>query len=453
MKRVHGHSWRNWAGNQHCTAALYCEPETEEAIAGIVLAAAHSGQRIRVVGSGHSFSPIALSNDIHVSLKRYNRLLSIEGTLVTCQAGIVLRDLYTALTAAGLSLHNYGVINQQTLAGALATGTHGSGAAYPGLSAAIESMTLVLADGTRRTVGRDTTLALDGTAWNLWEAASVSLGLLGIVSTITLRCEPLFYVRSEEHVMPFDAYLEHLDDLACTHAYFKAWWFPHTDSVYVFKANRICVDDYANRARLEHYTDAQRIRDQQIDTVTAPLFVQSLARPDTIPAINRYCLETFFTPKIRIGTATDILVHDETVPMVVSEYALAQDKHQHKDALRALHDDIEHGKLPLHFPVDLRHTAAESSWLSPAQGRDTFYIGMCVREYRQCDIPAVMQRFFAIMRIHQGRPNWGKLFALEAGELAVLYPRLADFNRVRQQLDPDNRFLNGALATWLGFGA
>lgn len=450
MKCRYGHTWTNWAGNQRCTTTLYCEPETEEAIAAVVLSAARAGKRIRVVGSGHSFSPIALSDDVHINLQRYNRLLAINGSLVTCQAGMRLRDLYAALAAAGLSLHNYGVINQQTVAGALATGTHGSGARHPSLSAAIESLTLVLADGTRRTIDRTSTLTINGTPYPLWEAASVSLGLLGIVSTVTLRCEPLFYLRAEEHTLAFDDYIDTMDDLAQAHEYFKAWWFPHTGKVSLFKADRISAADYADRARSERYTDAQRRLDRQLDAETAPLFVQSLAQPDIIPAINRYCLETYFTPKTRIGTAMDILVHDETVPMVVAEYALPREGNTHREALRAFHDDIEQGALPLHFPVDLRNTAAEAAWLSPAYGRDSFYIGMCVREYRAPGIPAVMQRFFTTMQAHGGRPNWGKLFAVEPAELAALYPRLADFRRVRQQLDPDNRFLNDALATWFG---
>lgn len=449
MKDVSDHAWQNWAGNQRCTAARYCEPESEAELVEVVQAAARAGQRLRVAGSGHSFSPLALSDEVHVSLARYNRLLAIDGELVTCQAGILLRDLYAALAQAGLSLHNYGVISEQTLAGALATGTHGSGARHRSMSAAIERLTLVRADGSLLSVDRDSTLTLDGVTYRLWDAASVSLGLLGVVSTVTLRCEPLFYLRSDESVMAFDAYLEAMDELAEENEYGKAWWFPHTGRVNVFRTRRISPAEYADRARLERYTDSQRERDRTLDAVTRPLFAQSLAQPHTIPALNRYCLDTFFTPKTRIGTAMDVLVHAETVPMIVSEYALPRSGSQHRDALRAFHDDIERGDLPLHFPVDLRYTAAETSWLSPACDRDSFYIGMCVREYRQRDIPPVMRRFFARMHEHHGRPNWGKLFELDAATLAALYPQLGAFRRLRRQLDPEGRFLNDALAEWL----
>ncbi len=444
------YKWTNWAANHSCEASNYYEPETEEDICTIVSNAGSKGQRIRVVGSGHSFSPIALCEDVLISLKQFRKIISIEGNLVTCQAGIFLHELYAALQAAGLSLPNFGVINKQTLAGAIATGTHGSGLKHKSLSGEIEKLTLILADGTILEIDRNTSRQIDGVSYNLWDAASISLGLLGIVSSVTLRCEPLFYLRSQELTIDFDDYIQTMDDLAAGYEYFKAWWFPHTGKVYVFKAERIGADVYLNRSAGEDHADWQKQRDRLIDPATSPMFIRSNKEPDLIPEINQYCLDYFFTPRTRIGTSFEILVHDETVPMVVSEYALPFQNQMHKKALLEFRAALESSALKLHFPVDLRYGAAETSWLSPACNRPSFYIGVCVREYKKKEMPASMNLFFGVMKHYEGRPNWGKLFELSPSELQHLYPALSDFKKLKKNLDPGTMFSNKYLDNWFG---
>ncbi|SEW45754.1 L-gulonolactone oxidase [Chitinophaga sp. YR573] len=425
-------NWTNWAGNHSCIAENYFEPETEAQIIEVVQMAGRERKKIRVVGSGHSFSPIAISNEILVSLKNYRKLISVGKDSVRCQGGMYLHELYSVLKENKLSLPNFGVINKQTVAGALATGTHGSGLKHRSLSAEIEHLRIITATGEVLEINRDT----------LWDAASISLGMFGIIAEVTFRCEPLFYLRSEESVIEFDEFIEYMDDYARRYEYFKAWWFPHTNKVYLFKAERINEEEYNEKDKLEKFSYEQKMRDLEIDALTAPMFIKSHDDPSLISAINKYCLNYFFTPRTRIGNSFEILVHDETVPMVVSEYGLPVLNNNHKKALKEFRDTLEHSEQKIHFPVDLRYTGAESSWLSPAYNQETFYIGMCVREYREKEVHPSMQLFFDVMKKYDARPNWGKLSDLSKTVLEKIYPRMNDFRELRKNIDPDGLFLN-----------
>lgn len=363
---------------------------------------------------------------------------------MTCQPGVILRDLYQFLAAHHCSLPNMGVINKQTVAGAIATGTHGSGLRHQSLSAAIIKMNIMLADGSILEINQQSEL----NGLSLWDAATISLGWLGIATEITFRTEPLFYLQSEEETVSFNDYLEGMDEFARQYEYFKAWWFPHTDKVCLFKINRVSEELYRHRHSEACYSDEQKRRDREMDDQTSPMFVKSHVNPAMIPEINEHCLNYYFTPRKKIGTSFDILVHDETVPMIVSEYALPLENNRHKQALISFHDKLESSDTRLHFPVDLRYTAAETSWLSSSYDCDSFQIGICVREYYQPDIPEQMTLFFHVMDQHNARPHWGKLFDAPAHAFEQLFPRFDDFKKVKRWLDPGNTFTNNYLDAW-----
>jgi FAD/FMN-containing dehydrogenase len=434
--------WTNWAGNHSCVALNYFEPETEDQLKDLVCYAADNKKKIRVAGAGHSFSPIALSNEILVSMKNFRKLVSIDTQTITCQAGIYLHELYKILKEHKLSLSNFGVINKQTLAGALATGTHGSGLKHQSISSSIENMKIMNSKGAVVEISGESILKTGGKDLNILQAASISLGMLGIVLEVTLRCEPLFYLRSEELVMDFDEYLEKMDEYAARFEYFKAWWFPHTDKVYLFNCERVSENIFNDRITLEKYSEAQKQLDKDIDALTAPMFIKSNEDQDLISGINQHCLDHFFTNRLRIGNSFEILVHEETVPMIVSEYGLSMEQNAHKKALNEFRAALESSDLKIHFPVDLRYTAAEDAWLSSSYKRDTFHIGVCVREYRKKEIPASMQLFFDIMKKHKGVPNWGKLSGLSKTDLAKAYPQLENFKEVKKYFDPGGMFEN-----------
>ncbi len=446
MRSEFNFHWQNWAENQSCTAGYYFEPETENDISDIVKKAQAQNKKIRVVGTGHSFSPIALSNEILISLKKMDKILSTEGNLVTAQGGITLKDLYTHLKKNNLALPNYGVINKQTLAGAIATGTHGSGLNLKSLSASVHSMKMIKADGTTLSISKNSSIQINSEKLSLLDFTNLSLGLLGIVTEITLECEPMYYVRSEEKVVDLDFYLRHLYFWNRKYDFLKAWWFPHTDKAYVYLSSRITKEEYEAR-KDESYSTDQTKKDAEIDKKLSPLFKKSLKDTSLIQKINQDALDTYFTDRIKYGTSMDMLVHEETVPMVVSEYAITLENEQHLKALKEWKMYVDR-KPQLHFPVDLRFTAQEDSFLSTSYGEPVFHIGICVREHQGKEIPEVMQAFIRIMKKYDARPNWGKISDTSKKYLERNFPGYEKFKFLRQQFDPEKRFMNEITEQW-----
>src|SRR3954453_14369693 len=216
--------WTNWAGEQVCAPERIVRPSTEEELAGAVAGAS----RVRGAGSGHSFTDIACTDGLLVDLGRMDRILGQEGELVTVQAGITLHELGRELAGRGLAMENQGDIERQPLAGALATATHGTGARFANLSSRVEAVRLVTAAGEA--------VELDGGDDLL--AARVSLGALGAISTVTLRCVPLFTLRRVDEPRPLAETLDRFDELADANDHFEFFAFPYSDLALVRLSSR-----------------------------------------------------------------------------------------------------------------------------------------------------------------------------------------------------------------------
>src|SRR4051794_30795978 len=206
--------WTNWAGEQVCAPERIARPESEEELAGIVSGA----ERVRVAGGGHSFTDIACTDGVLVDLSRMDRVLSADGELVTVQAGITLYELGKELAARGLAMENQGDIDRQTLAGALSTATHGTGAGFGNLSSRVEAMRLVTPAG-----------VVEATGGEELRAARVGLGALGAISAVTLRCVPLFTLRRVAEPRPLEEVLGRFDELAEANHHFEFFFFPYDD--------------------------------------------------------------------------------------------------------------------------------------------------------------------------------------------------------------------------------
>src|SRR4051812_31031430 len=200
--------WRNWGGNQQAVAVDVLTPGTVDEVADLVKLASGSGRRVKAVGSGHSFTSIAVADDQRLHLSRLAGLVGIEGDLVTVQAGMPMYALNALLAAHGLAMPNLGDIDAQTVAGAISTGTHGTGTAHSTLASCVEAITLV--------TGTGTILHLDNTS-ELFPAARLGLGAIGIVVEITLRCVPAFTLLADERPMPLTEVLAQLDEQIATH--------------------------------------------------------------------------------------------------------------------------------------------------------------------------------------------------------------------------------------------
>jgi L-gulonolactone oxidase len=411
-------AWRNWAGDQRCSPVARAEPGSEDEFVDVVSRA----PRVRVVGSGHSFSEIALTDGTQVSLARFNRVLDSDGDgLVRVQGGIRLHELGIELARRGLAMENLGDVDAQTLAGALATGTHGTGVGFRNLSSQVEGMKLVTADGPVEVSEADDL-----------KAARVSLGALGVATEITLRCQPLYTLRRTDERRPLDETLERLQDLAGERERFEFFAFPYARWA-LWRTTEQTGDTPKPPGAVERF-----VHDIVLENgVFGALCRVGRALPGLIPPIDRL-LGRLAGGGERVDRSARIYANPRLVHFTEMEYALP--RAAGAEAVRSVFDLVERERLPVLFPLEVRFGAPDDAFLSPGAGRDSCYIA--VHMYRGMDFEPYFRAVEEIMRGHEGRPHWGKRHFRTAAELSGLYPDWGRFQVVRDRLDPRRVFSN-----------
>jgi L-gulono-1,4-lactone dehydrogenase len=410
--------WRNWAGDQVCTPASRAEPASEaeliEAVAG--------ASRARVAGSGHSFSEIALTDGLQVSLARMNRVLDSDGEgLVRVQGGIRLHELGIELARRGLAMENLGDVDAQTIAGALATGTHGTGLGLRNLSSRGEGITRVTADGPVEVTGGDEL-----------RAARVSLGALGVASEITLRCKPLYTLRRVDERKPLDETLARMDELAAERERFEFFVFPYSRWA-LWRTTEQTDDEPDPPGPVERF-----LHDIVLENgVLALLCITGRLVHPLIPPIDRL-LGRLAGGGERVDQSARIYANPRLVHFTEMEYSLP--RAAGADAVRSVLDLVERERLPVLFPLEVRFGAPDDALLSPGAGRESCYVA--VHMYRGMDFEPYFRAVEEIMRGHEGRPHWGKRHFRSATDLSGLYPDWGRFQVVRDRLDPRRVFAN-----------
>ena len=427
--------WVNWDRRQAFTPAVTERPASLSQLSAALERAQDANQRVRVSGSGHSFTALVPTEGTLISLERMGGILDIDSAsgLVRAQAGITLGALNAALSAHGLALENLGDIDAQTLGGAIATGTHGTGARLRNLSAPVRSVELMLADGSQMTLTPESDR--DG-----WRAARVSLGTLGVVTAVTLQALPAFRLRAVDGPASLDETLEQLDELVAAHDHFELYWFPYCAQALLRRNDRTeepVTPRSAPRAYLE-------------DIVLVNHCLQALSllgrrRPGLIPQINRLITRLAGSSR-RVDASHRIFVADRRVRFTEMEYAIPRDRAG--EAVRGVRDAIHARRLPISFPIEVRFVAADDAMLSPAYGRDTCYIAVHV--FDGMDYELYFRAVEEIMDAFDGRPHWGKRHFQTAETLRARYPEWDGFQAVRARLDPTGRFANAEVDRVLG---
>jgi L-gulonolactone oxidase len=419
---MQGGTWQNWSRTQRCAPAALEYPRSHGEVVDAVERAAAADRTVRVAGSGHSFTDGVLTGGTLLSLERLGQLLDADPAtgLVRVEGGIPLHRLVRELHVRGLALPNLGDIDAQSLAGALATATHGTGARLPNLSAQVEALELVTGDGRTRTVD----------AGDLLRAARVGLGSLGVVTAVTLRCVPSFMLRGVDRPEPLADVLAELPERnAADH--FELWTFPHSPLALTRTNTRTDGErEVPGRSR-------EWLEDVLMDNHAFALLNRlARRRPSAIPRLNRL-MARVASRRERVDWSFRVFATPRLVRFTEMEYAVPVEH-----AAAAVHEARE--VLERHavsFPVELRFAAGDDALLSPAHGRDSAYVAVHVFEGMPWERPfrEVEERMSAL----GGRPHWGKHSFLTANELAPRYPRWADFQAARAELDPDGRFDNG----------
>jgi FAD-linked oxidoreductase len=416
--------WVNWSRTQRCSPAVLERPGTRAEVVGALERAAAVGRTVRVAGSGHSFTAGVLTDGTLLSLDRMGRVLDVdpESGLARVEAGISLDRLSRVLHLHGLALPNLGDIDVQSLAGAIATATHGTGARLPNLSARVEALELVLADGSERRL-----TAADG---DLLRAARVSLGSLGVVVAVTLRCVPSFRLRGIKGREPLEEVLDTLQERADAADHFEFWTFPHSPLA-VTRLNLRTEDERHAPGRA-----AEWLEDVLLENHALELFNRAARRfPRAIPTLNRTA-SRLASRSERTDWSFRIFASPRRVRFVEMEYAVPRDRAV--EAVRGAREIL--ARHPVSFPLELRLVAGDDALLSPAHGRDTAYVAVHVFEGMAWEQP--FREVEAFMSGLDGRPHWGKLSFLGASELAPRYPAWEAFQAARRELDPDGLFSN-----------
>lgn len=423
---VKAKTWRNWSGAVVAHPSGFLQPESVDALKAALREASAQGRTVRVVGSGHSFPPLCATDETMVSLEALRGLESVdEGAReAVVWAGTNLRELGTLLASHGLAMENLGDINKQSLGGALGTGTHGTGVELGILSTQAAAMTLVTASGDEVTCSEDASP-------ELLQAARVSLGALGVVTRVRLRLLPAYRLRLTRRNLGLEECLAGLDEARARHRHYEFFWFPHSDRV-MTKAMDL-TDETPHGVGVGRWFSEMVMENAVFGAVSRACRL----RPAWCAPVSRLSAK-LASEGVLAGQSHALFATPRLVRFQEMEYAVPVERGP--DCLRELSEYITRERLPVHFPVEYRFVRGDDVFLSPAHGGDRAFIA--VHQYRGMPLEPYFSGAEAIFRNHGGRPHWGKLHTQTAETLKHLYPRWDDFQRVREQLDPEGRFLN-----------
>jgi FAD-linked oxidoreductase len=421
--------WSNWSGSVKCSPDEVLKPRTIDELTKMIGEYGRAGHHIRVAGSGHSFTPIVQSNGVLLSMEEIQGIESIDAERgsVTVLGGTMLKNLGNMLFEHRLAQENLGDIDVQSISGAISTGTHGTGTRFGTLSTQVEGFTLVTAAGEILECSPDREP-------DVFKAAQVSLGMLGVIAKVKLRVVPAKRLHYQGQRKKLADCLANLEQYKQENSHFEFLWIPYTGGVQAKFLNETMEPvskstfwGNFNKVVLENYvywllSESCRLLPDLCKTV-CNISAQSIA---TIDEVN-YSHRLFTTPRMVRFQEMEYNIPAERTVAVINEIQKCIQRHQ----------------FQVHFPIECRFVHSDDSWLSPAYERESAYIA--VHMYQGMPYRSYFYYIEEIFKRYQGRPHWGKMHTRTAGELAELYPRWNDFRRVRAALDPQGVFLNSYL--------
>ena len=414
---------QNYGRTWSFTPKEIARPATVDELAQIIKAAT----KLRPVGSRHSWSKGIVTDEVLVSIENLSRIYEIDKThlKVKVGAGIILKELMTALEQQGLALSNLGSVNAQSLAGAICTGTHGTGKNFQCLAAQVESFEMLDGKGENHLFTKQ-----DETFY----ALLTGMGSCGIIHTITLNVVKAFQMHAVTDTAYFDELIDNLDKYVDGYDHFKFWWLAPSKKVMVFKNNRTTEDR----------NDSDMVRFLKDDVISVLMyrllvFIGKLNRKKFIPGINRFLTKVggkrfericksyigFLTPLPPIHRETEWAFDSKDAQRLLKEY---------KELL------LQHGHT-YNFVQEVRFTKADEFWLSPAYKRDTIWLSMYNMDTNE-NWNNQLKNFEAWAIKNEGRPHWGKEADINKEYLDKQFDKLPQFRNLLKQYDPDNKFLN-----------
>ncbi|MBT8239832.1 MAG: FAD-binding protein [Acidimicrobiia bacterium] len=426
----------NWGGNYHCDPAQILSPADTEEIAEVVRAARCRGERVKAVGSGHSFTDGASTDGSMIRLNDMTRFHGVDPDtgVATVDAGITLRALSEELDRVGRALPNMGDIDVQTLAGATATATHGTGAQFPNLSAGIVGFEIVT--GTGEVLWCDA-----GQNADIWRVGRVNLGALGVITRIALETVPAFALEQTEGVEQIDGLVKDFAGFVANVQHPEFFWFPGSERALV-KRNQPTTQ-VPNPPSLVAYG----LHKYVLENRAFELALRGARRFPGQRVRIRNFVEAMAGSSHTVDKSYRIFSSPRLVRFVEMEYGIPVDAVPEAiEQVRRFTDTLD---APPLFPIEVRVSAADDIPLSTAYGRDTGWLAF--HQYRGMEYERYFRGIEEIMDGFNGRPHWGKLHYQNAEALRSRYPEWDSFQQVRDLVDPTGMFRNSYLDRVLGW--
>lgn len=418
--------WKNWAGNEIAHPTSIETPRNEEEVISIVREAASRGEKVKIPGSGHSFTPAAVTDGRMVRINALKGIYSIDRSRMEVRvgAGTTLSDLNRLLAVEGLAMPNLGDIAYQTVAGAISTSTHGTGVALPGLAAQVTAMRIVDGHGNLVECNREKNS-------EILDVARVSVGALGAITECTIRVVDAFRLHAHEQPMRLDDVLDNIDELRLSNDHFEFFWIPHTKWALTKRNNRTDealdplpkVRGWIEKTFMENFAFGAVCKVGKMRPTLIPRLATALPSSGARTYIND-SYKIFASPRL--------------VKFYEMEHALPATSLA--PALREIRAMVEKKGYLLNFPVEVRFTAPDDVPLSTGYQRESAYIAVHV--YKGMEYEPFFKDVEDILRRYDARPHWGKVHHREKDELSTLYSRFNDFLAMRDRLDPQRTFSN-----------
>jgi len=433
--KIVGGRWSNWSGSVTCKPRRIVAPKDDVELA----AAVRQGEGpVRFPGAGHSFTPLVATGGTLIDLSAFAGLKGFDPDreVATIAAATPLWGIGSLLHPLGFALRNMGDIDRQTLGGAVATGTHGTGITLGCLAADVASFRLLLADGQVIHCSPEENP-------EIFAAGRVAMGMLGVMLEIDMKVRPIYKLAVKHFVHPADELFRQLDGLVSANRHFEFFWYPGSDTA-VCKS----LNESGANAPTRHSARTLRARGERRrpkEYVFAGVNEMLRYAPALTKPAHRL-FATFMLGREKVRWSHELFPSARTVRFNRMEYALPYAKGA--EALREIVELIRKRKINTGFPIEFRTVAADDAWLSPFYGRESATIG--VHQYHKVGNGALFGACEAIFRKYEGRPHWGTLHTRSASEIEWLYPKFAEFRAVRRKVDPNGKFLNEYLSALFG---
>lgn len=420
--------WSNWSGNQHCQPSERVVPRSEDDLIKIIRA---KQDKIRMLGSGHSFSGLVPTDHTLLSLARLRGIENIDPNAHQADVlgGTRLSQLGEELWANGMSVINLSDIDTQTWAGAVATATHGTGRELQSISNHMQSAHIITAGGDTIDCSRDKNS-------DLFHAMGCHLGALGIMTKTRIQAEEAYYLKEYSWMMSEQEGLERAEELSKQHRHYEMYAIPHSDYILGITLDKVSKDEVPDTPPVESGDayEAFRMMSNMIDYM--PFARRWL--------VNYGC--STVKPETRYGKTIEIFGNLRDIRFNEMEYTVPAE--YGPQCLREILAKIKKDNIPVIFPIEARYVKADDMWLSQFYKRDGFSISL--HNFHDKDYKKYFAAIEPIFWKYEGRPHWGKIHNLSALNFAARYERFNDFLKLRKELDPHGRFINDHLSKVLG---